>query len=51
MAVAGGFGPREVLVRINGLDSGWRDDLNVFAPAKPDGIVIPKVSSPDQLDA
>jgi citrate lyase subunit beta/citryl-CoA lyase len=47
---AGGFGPREVVVRINGLDTQWwLDDLNVVAHAKPDAILVPKVSSPDQL--
>jgi len=48
---AGGFGPREVMVRINGLDTPWTaDDLTAAAAAAPDGIVIPKVSSPDQLE-
>jgi len=48
---AGGFGPREVVVRINGLDTAWwLDDVNVVAPAKPDALLIPKVSSPDQLE-
>jgi citrate lyase subunit beta / citryl-CoA lyase len=45
----GGFGHREVLVRINGLDTAWwRDDLAVAA-AGPDAILVPKVSSPDHL--
>ncbi len=48
---AGGFGPREVVVRINGLDTEWWfDDLNVITHAKPDAILIPKVSSPKQFD-
>src|SRR5215813_2875968 len=48
---AGGFGPREVIVRINGLDTAWwLDDVNVVAPAKPDALLIPKVSSPDHLE-
>src|SRR5580704_15288460 len=48
---AGGFGPREVVVRINGLDTEWwLDDLSAVAHAKPDAILIPKVSSPDQFD-
>ena len=34
---AGGFGAREVVVRINGLDTEWwLDDLNAAAKAKPD---------------
>jgi citrate lyase subunit beta/citryl-CoA lyase len=45
----GGFGRREVILRINGLDTAWwRDDLAVAA-AGPDAILVPKVSSPDQL--
>jgi citrate lyase subunit beta / citryl-CoA lyase len=47
---AGGFGPREVFIRINGLDTPWTaDDLTAAAAAAPDAILIPKVSSPDQL--
>jgi citrate lyase subunit beta / citryl-CoA lyase len=48
---AGGFGPREVVVRINGLDTEWwLDDLNTITHAKPDAILLPKISSPDQFD-
>jgi citrate lyase subunit beta / citryl-CoA lyase len=48
---AGGFGGREVLIRVNGIDTEWHaDDLNVAAHAAPDGIVVPKVSSPEQLE-
>jgi citrate lyase subunit beta/citryl-CoA lyase len=48
---AGGFGPREVVVRINGLDTQWwLDDLNAVAHAKPDAILVPKISSPGQFD-
>jgi citrate lyase subunit beta/citryl-CoA lyase len=49
--LAGGFAPREVVVRINGLDTAWwLDDVNAIAPAKPDAILVPKVSSPDHLE-
>jgi citrate lyase subunit beta/citryl-CoA lyase len=48
---AGGFHPREVIVRINGLDTAWwLDDVNAVAPAKPDAFLIPKVSSPEHLE-
>jgi citrate lyase subunit beta / citryl-CoA lyase len=48
---AGGFGPREVVVRINGLDTQWwLDDLNTIAHAKPNAILVPKVSSPKSFD-
>lgn len=44
--VKGGFGKREVIVRINALDSEWGDrDLLEIAAAKPDAILIPKVAS------
>jgi citrate lyase subunit beta/citryl-CoA lyase len=48
---AGGFGPREVVVRINGLDTQWwLDDLNTIAHAKPNAILVPKVSSPKSFE-
>ncbi|MFC0284371.1 HpcH/HpaI aldolase/citrate lyase family protein [Camelimonas abortus] len=47
---AGGYGPREVIIRANGLDTPWgRDDIRAAAAAGPDGILIPKVSSPETL--
>ena len=49
---AKGFGKREVLIRINALDSPWWiDDLNMAAKAKPDGILVPKISSVADLTA
>jgi citrate lyase subunit beta / citryl-CoA lyase len=48
---AGSLGAREVIVRINGLDTQWwLDDLNAVAKAKPDAVLVPKVSSPDHLE-
>ncbi len=45
-AVKGGFGQREVIVRINPLESEWGDrDLLDVAAARPDAILIPKVGS------
>jgi len=47
---AGGYGPREVIIRANGLDTPWgRDDILAAAVARPDGILIPKVSNPETL--
>src|SRR5437868_2078112 len=47
---AGGFGRREVLIRINALDSPWWiDDVAMAATAKPDGILVPKISSIEDL--
>jgi citrate lyase subunit beta/citryl-CoA lyase len=48
---AGGFGSREVFIRTNGFDTPWfTDDLTAAAHAAPDGIVVPKISSPGQLE-
>src|SRR6476659_122107 len=48
---AGGFGKREVFVRVNGLDTPWHaDDLTAAAHAGPDAIVVPKMSNPQQLE-
>jgi citrate lyase subunit beta/citryl-CoA lyase len=49
---AGGFGSREVIMRINGLDTTWgTDDLAAAVAARPDAILVPKVSSAAQLGA
>ncbi|MDP3341513.1 (3S)-malyl-CoA thioesterase [Frigidibacter sp.] len=51
------YGSRARIVRINGLDSDWgHDDVAAFAKAiaagaKVDAILIPKVSTPADLDA
>jgi citrate lyase subunit beta/citryl-CoA lyase len=49
---ARGFGAREVIVRINGPDTAWwMDDLAAVAQAGPDGVLVPKVSKPADLQA
>ncbi len=46
----GGFGSREVLVRINGLNTRWWvDDLHAVAEARPDAVLVPKISDPYQM--
>jgi len=48
---AGGFGKREVFVRVNGIDTEWHaEDLHDAGHAAPDGIVVPKITSLDQLE-
>jgi citrate lyase subunit beta/citryl-CoA lyase len=48
---AGGFGRREVFVRVNGIDTPWHsDDLDAAIQAAPDAILIPKVSHPHTLE-
>jgi citrate lyase beta subunit len=45
-AASKAFAPREVAIRINGLDTDWGEaDLLAAAEAQPDAILIPKVSS------
>jgi citrate lyase subunit beta / citryl-CoA lyase len=44
---AGGFAPREVAVRINALDTEWwLADVDMIHDARPDAILVPKVSVP-----
>ncbi len=48
--MAGGFGSREVVVRINSLDSAWGvGDLDAAVKARPDGILVPKISEPRHI--
>jgi citrate lyase subunit beta/citryl-CoA lyase len=47
----GGFGNREVFIRINGINTPWHaDDLSAAAHAGPDAILVPKVAAVDQLE-
>jgi citrate lyase subunit beta/citryl-CoA lyase len=48
----GEFGRRELVVRINGLDTPWgADDAASVAEAGPDAMLVPKVASPEDLAA
>ena len=49
---AKGFGRREIWIRINSLDTPWwSDDVAMAGQAKPDGILVPKISSVEDLKA
>lgn len=49
---SGGYGPREVLVRINGLGTDWHgDDLAAVAGSSAGGVLVPKVETGDQVHA
>jgi citrate lyase beta subunit len=42
---AGGFGPREIVIRTNGLDTPWGEaDLKAAVEAGPDAVLVPKVN-------
>lgn len=46
----GGFGKREVALRINGFETPWgRGDLEAAVAAQPDAIVLTKVQSPEDV--
>jgi citrate lyase subunit beta/citryl-CoA lyase len=49
---AGGFGRREVVIRVNGLSTPWgADDLAAAADAGPDAVLVPKVNAPADVEA
>ena len=48
----GGFGRRELVVRVNGLDTQWgAEDLAAIAAAGPDAILVPKVNDAEDIAA
>ncbi len=49
---AGGFGRREVLIRVNALSTPWGEaDLAAAAAAGPDGVLAPKIMGPADIAA
>ena len=48
---AGGYGKREVIVRVNALATPWgRDDIAAAGAAGPDGVLAPKVETGEQVE-
>jgi len=48
----GGYGRREVIVRVNGLNTPWgRDDVAAVASSGADAILFPKMEFPEQVQA
>ena len=46
----GGYGPREIVVRVNGASTDWgRDDLIALAGAGADALLLPKVGAPGDI--
>ncbi|MDM7956495.1 CoA ester lyase [Blastomonas sp.] len=51
-AAEGGFGNRELVIRINALDTPWgKDDLAAVAHADIDAVLVPKVYRPSDITA
>jgi citrate lyase beta subunit len=47
----GGYGAREIIVRVNGADTEWgADDLAMVKGVLPDGVLIPKISHAADID-
>ena len=43
---AGGYGRREIVIRVNGIGTQWHDDdMAAVAKAGPDAVLVPKVNS------
>lgn len=52
MFTGGGYGNREITIRANGIGTPWHDDdLAAIAKAGPDGVVVPKVNSVEDVRA
>jgi citrate lyase subunit beta/citryl-CoA lyase len=47
----GGYGGRELIIRVNGLDTPWgMEDVEAAAAAQPDAILLPKVESAEMVN-
>lgn len=47
---SGGYGKRELVIRVNGLETPWgAEDLFAAAAAAPDAILVPKVGRPGDI--
>ena len=42
----GGYGKREIVIRVNGLETAWgKDDIEAAVAAGPDAILVPKINT------
>lgn len=49
---AGGYGGRELIIRVNGLDTPWgKEDVAAACKAAPDAVLLPKVETVEQIRA
>ncbi len=47
---AGGYGNRELVIRINALDTPWGlDDLKMAVQSNPDAVLVPKIKGPEDV--
>ena len=47
---SGGYGGREIVIRVNALETPWgTDDLMAAISAEPDAILVPKVAHPGDV--
>lgn len=47
----GGYGKRELVIRVNGLDTPWgRDDIKAAVAAAPHAILVPKINSASDVE-
>jgi citrate lyase subunit beta / citryl-CoA lyase len=47
---AGGYGTRELVIRVNGLDTPWgMDDLKMAVEANPHAVLVPKIKTPEDV--
>lgn len=48
---AGGYGTRELIIRVNGFGTPWyEEDIKAAATAGPDGVLVPKVSTASDIE-
>lgn len=49
---SGGYSPREIAVRVNGMGTDWHDDdLAAVAASAVDGVLVPKIENGEQVQA
>jgi citrate lyase subunit beta/citryl-CoA lyase len=48
----GGYGRREIVIRVNGMDTPWGEaDLAAALAAGPDAVLVPKIAGPEDVAA
>jgi len=48
---SGGYGLREIIIRINALETEWgKEDLKAAISARPDAVLVPKIVDPEDIE-